>query len=142
MTLFWVIFTGNQLNVTLEKKISTISGQVCVYNCQISPSSLVFTDGRWKNRNSYTWDSYKDVLLSFSYVIKALQKEWWSNRKFYSFSINFVKSGRRKVYPFLIYCVESGRFLNGEWKSKILFLKLSVRDEGKNHPELKAHRKV
>ena len=27
------------------------------------------TDGRLKNRKSYTRDSYKDVLLSFSYAI-------------------------------------------------------------------------
>ena len=44
--------------------------------------------------------------------------------------------------PISYLLVESGRFLNGERKSKTLSLKLSVRDEGRNAPEIKAHREV
>ena len=62
------------------------------------------------------------------------KNEWMNEWMIYSLKIYLVKSGGRRVYPFLIYCVESGRFLNGEWKSKILFSELSVRDEGRNFP--------
>ena len=63
-------------------------------------SSLVLADSCLKFRFSFTRGSYKSFLLrhgSFSYVIY------------------FVKSGGRKVYPFFIYCVESGRFLNSNF---------------------------
>ena len=41
----------------------------------IRPSSLVFSNGRFKNLFSFTRDSYKSMLLSFSYV-KVSQKTY------------------------------------------------------------------
>ena len=45
----------------------------------INNSSLVFTDGRLKNLFSFTWGSYKDMLLSSSYVIYCVESGGFSN---------------------------------------------------------------
>ena len=49
---------------------------------------------------------------------------------------------REKSFPISYLLVKSGRFLNGERKSKTLTPKQSVRDEGRNVPEIKAHSDV
>ena len=113
---------------------------------KVELSSLVCADGRLNIRFSFTRDSYKGFLLhhsSFSYVIVS-QKTYTQYEGSISFGRgnNFYSLSLRKTFFTQHLLVERGRFLNGEWKSKTLSPKLSVRDEGKNAPKIKGHREV